>query len=349
LNRAGLIVDNLAFVRIIPDDFAEERRMKGLSSVTVVFLIASVLAAPGALAQTYPTRPVRVIIPWPPGGSNDVVGRLVLQKLTQSLGQQFVVDNRAGAAGSIGAELVAKAAPDGYTLMVHSTTHVGNGTLYKNLPYDVVKDFSGVGLLSAQPGVLTVHPSLPVKSVREFVALAKSRPGQVLYSSSGNGSAPHLSMALFVSMAGINIVHVPYKGGVPQVTALVSGETQSSLATISTVIAHIRNGKLRPLGVSSAKPSKTLPGIPTIAESGVPGYEMAPWIGVFAPAGTPKNIVDRLNAEVNKALAQPDIVQKLEAQALDPWPSTAQELNARLKTDFEKYAKLIRLSGAKIE
>jgi len=154
---------------------------------------------------------------------------------------------------------------------------------------------------------------------------------------------------LFVSMAGINIVHVPYKGGVPQVTALVSGETQSSLATISTVIAHIRNGKLRPLGVSSAKPSKTLPGVPTIAESGVPGYEMAPWIGVFAPAGTPKHIVDRLNAEVNKALAQPDIVRKLEAQALDPWPSTADELNARLKTDFEKYAKLIRLSGAKIE
>jgi tripartite-type tricarboxylate transporter receptor subunit TctC len=334
---------------MIPDDFTEEGRMKGLPSVTAVFLIASVFAAPGALAQTYPTKPVRVIIPWPPGGSNDVVGRLVLQKLTQSLGQQFVVDNRAGAAGSIGAELVAKAPPDGYTLMVHSTTHVGNGTLYKNLPYDVVKDFSGVGLLSAQPGVLTVHPSLPVKSVREFVALAKSRPGQVLYSSSGNGSAPHLSMALFVSMAGINIVHVPYKGGVPQVTALVSGETQSSLATISTVIAHIRNGKLRPLGVSSAKPSKTLPGVPTIAESGVPGYEMAPWIGVFAPAGTPKHIVDRLNAEVNKALAQPDIVRKLEAQALDPWPSTADELNARLKTDFEKYAKLIRLSGAKIE
>lgn len=323
--------------------------MKRLLSLTALSLIACTFALPGAWAQAYPVKPVRVIIPWPPGGSNDVVGRLVMQKLAQSLGQQFVVDNRAGAAGSIGAELVAKAPPDGYTLMVHSTTHVGNGTLYKNLPYDVVKDFSGVGLLSAQPGVLTVHPSLPVKSVREFIALAKSRPGQILYSSSGNGSAPHLSMALFVSMAGIDIVHVPYKGGVPQVTALVSGETQSSLATISTVITHIRNGRLRPLGVSSAKPSKTLPGIPTIAESGVPGYEMAPWIGVFAPRGTPKNIIDRLNTEVNKALAQPDIVQKLEAQALDPWPSTPQELDARLKTDFDKYAKLIRMSGAKIE
>jgi len=310
---------------------------------------ACVLATQVAWGQAYPVKPVRVVIPWPPGGSNDVVGRLVLQKLAQTMGQQFVVDNRAGAAGSIGAEVVAKAPPDGYTLMVHSTTHLGNGTLYRNLPYDVLKDFVGVALLSGQPGVLTVHPSLPVKSVREFIALAKARPGQILYSSSGNGSAPHLSMALFVSMAGINIVHVPYKGGVPQVTALVSGETQASLATISTVIGHIRNDKLRPLGVSSARPSKTLPGVPTIAESGVPGYEMAPWIALFAPAGTPKPIVERLNAEVNKALAQPDIVQKLESQALDPWPATPEEFNAKLKVDFEKYAKLIKLTGAKIE
>lgn len=322
--------------------------MKRLLSAGAV-IVACVISAPGAWAQAYPVKPVRVVIPWPPGGSNDVVGRLVLQKLAQTMGQQFVVDNRAGAAGSIGAEVVAKSQPDGYTLMVHSTTHLGNGTLYRNLPYDVVKDFAAVGLLSAQPGVLTVHPSLPAKSVREFIMLAKSRPGQVFYSSSGNGSAPHLSMALFVSMSGIDIVHVPYKGGVPQVTALVSGETQASLATISTVIAHIRNDKLRPLGVSSAKPSKTLPGIPTIAEAGVPGYEMAPWIGVFAPAGTPKSVIERLNAEVNKALAQPDIVQKLEAQALDPWPSTPDEFSAKLKTDFDKYAKLIKLSGAKIE
>jgi tripartite-type tricarboxylate transporter receptor subunit TctC len=322
--------------------------MKRLLLAGMAF-IACIAAVTQTHAQSYPSKPVRVVIPWPPGGSNDVVGRLVMQKLAQAMGQQFVVDNRAGAAGSIGAELVAKAPPDGYTLMVHSTTHLGNGTLYKNLPYDVVTDFAAVGLLSAQPGVLTIHPSLPVKSVREFIALAKSKPGQILYSSSGNGSAPHLSMALFVSMAGIDIVHVPYKGGVPQVTALVSGETQASLATISTVITHIRNGRLRPLGVSSAKRSKTLPDVPTISEAGVPGYEMAPWIGVFAPAGTPKPIVDRLNAEINKALHEPDIVQKLEAQALDPWPSTPEEFSRKIRADFEKYAKLIKLSGAKIE
>ena len=304
------------------------------------------LSAPG---QAYPLKPVRVVIPWPPGGSNDVVGRLVLQKLSDWMGQQFVVDNRPGAAGSIGSDVVAKAAPDGYTIMIHSTTHLGNAHLYKKLPYDTLKDFTGVGLLSAQPGVLTVHPSLPVKSVKEFIAFAKTRPGQILYSSSGNGSAPHLQMALFISMAGINITHVPYKGGVPQVTALVSGETQASFATISTVIAHIRNGKLRPLGVGSLKPSKTLPGVPTISDSGVPGYEMAPWIGVFAPAGTPKPIIDRLNAEINKALAQPDIVQKLESQALDPSPGTTEEFNARIKTDYEKYGKLVKLTGAKIE
>jgi tripartite-type tricarboxylate transporter receptor subunit TctC len=302
-----------------------------------------------AAAQTYPTKAVRVVIPWPPGGSNDVVGRLVMQKLSEAMGQQFVIDNRAGAAGSIGSESVAKAAPDGYTLMVHSTTHVGNAHLYKKLPYDTLKDFTGVGLLSGQPGALTVHPSLPVKSVREFVALAKSKPGQILYSSSGNGSAPHLSMALLTSMAGIDLVHVPYKGGAPQVTALVAGEAQASLATISTVVHQVRAGKLRALGVSSAKPSPALPGVPTIGSSGIPGYEMQPWIGVFAPAGTPKPIIDRLNAEINKALSTKDVQSKLSNTALDPWPTTPDEMNQRLKADYEKYGKLIKLTGAKIE
>jgi tripartite-type tricarboxylate transporter receptor subunit TctC len=321
------------------------------SESVLILLLLSLPAIPAAVfAQAYPAKPVRVVIPWPPGGSNDIVGRIVLQKMSESLGQQFVVDNRPGAAGVIGSEQVAKAPADGYTLMVHSTTHVGNAHMYgSKLTYDTLKDFTGVGLMSAQPGVLTAHPSLPVKSVREFIALAKSRPGQILYSSSGNGSAPHLQMALLVSMAGLNLVHVPYKGGAPQVTALMSGETQVSFATIGTVITHIRSGKLRPLGVGSAKPTRTLPGVPTIAESGVPGYEMNPWIGMFAPAGTPKAIIDKLNAEVNKALALPDVIQKLENQALDPWASTPEEFNARLKVDYEKYGKLIKLTGAKID
>lgn len=324
--------------------------MKGILHVMAVALTASLLAPAAATAQAYPSKPVRVLIPWPAGGSNDVVGRIVMQKVSESLGQQFVVDNRGGAAGSIGADVVAKAPADGYTIMVHSTTHVGNAHIYgKKLAYDTLKDFAGVGMLSAQPGVLTVHPSLPVKTTREFIALAKSRPGQINYSSSGNGSAPHLQMALLISMTGINITHVPYKGGAPQVTALMAGETQASFATVGTVINHIRNGKLRALGLGSTKPSKALPGVPTIADSGVPGYDMSPWIGVFVPAGTPKAIIDRLNAEINKALALPDVIQKLENQALDPAPSTVDQFNATLKADYDKYGKLIKLTGAKIE
>lgn len=302
-----------------------------------------------AAAQNYPSKPVRVVIPWPPGGSNDVVGRIVMQKLSESLGQQFVIDNRPGASGAIGSEPVAKAPPDGYTIMVHSTTHLGNGHLYKKLPYDTIRDFAPVGMLASQPGSLTVHPSLPVKSVKEFIALAKAQPGQVNYSSSGNGSAPHLSMALLTSMTGIKLVHVPYKGGAPQVTALVAGETQASLATISTVIAHLKSGRLRALGVSSAKRSGLLPDVPTIAESGVPGYEMSPWIAVYAPANTPRAIIDRLNSEINKALKLPDVAQSLSSQALDPLPSTPEEFAARIKVDFEKYGKLIKLTGAKVD
>ncbi len=279
-----------------------------------------------------------------------MVGRIVVQKMSEAMGQQFVVDNRAGASGVLGSELVAKAPADGYTIMVHSTTHMGNAHLYgSKLNYDTLRDFAGVGLMSAQPGALTAHPSLPVKTTKEFIALAKARPGQVLYSSSGNGSAPHLQMALLTAMAGIKLVHVPYKGGAPQVTALVAGETQVSFATIGTVINQIKAGRLKPLGVGSAKRTKQLPDVPTISESGVPGYEMSPWIGMFVPAGTPRAIIDRLNAEMNKALAIPDVVQKLEAQALDPWTSTPDEFNVRLKVDYEKYGKLIRLTGAKVE
>jgi tripartite-type tricarboxylate transporter receptor subunit TctC len=313
-------------------------------------LLCCALFAGVASAQQYPVKTVRVVIPWPPGGSNDIVGRVVVQKMSEAMGQQFVVDNRAGASGVLGSELVAKAPADGYTIMIHSTTHMGNAHLYgSKLNYDTLRDFTGVGLMSAQPGALTAHPSLPVRTTKEFIALAKSRPGQVLYSSSGNGSAPHLQMALLTAMAGIKLVHVPYKGGAPQVTALVAGETQVSFATIGTVINQIKAGRLKPLGVGSAKRTKQLPDVPTISESGVPGYEMSPWIGMFVPAGTPRAVIERLSTEMNRALALPDVVQKLEAQALDPWTSTPDEFNARLKVDYEKYGKLIRLTGAKIE
>jgi tripartite-type tricarboxylate transporter receptor subunit TctC len=321
-----------------------EEHLKHLLSVVALALIAGAVSA-----QSYPNKTVRVVIPWPPGGSNDVVGRIVMQKVAEYAGQQFIVDNRAGAAGSIGADVVAKAPSDGYTLMVHSTSHVGNAHLYKKLPYDTLKDFTGVALLAAQPGALTVHPSLPSKTVKEFIALAKSRPGTINYSSSGNGSAPHLSMALLVAMTGINLVHVPYKGGAPQVTALVSGETQASLATVSTVLVHVQSGRLRALGVSSAKRSGTMPDVPTIAEAGVPGYEMSPWIGVFVPASTPKDIITRLNGEINKALKAPDVSQLLASQALDALGGTPEEFDGRIKADYEKYAKLIKLTGAKVD
>ena len=318
-------------------------RLMGFAAMVLV------LAAGGVLAQQYPSKPVRVVIPWPPGGSNDIAGRIVLQKVAESLGQQFVIDNRGGAAGSIGAEVVAKAPADGYTIMVHSTTHVGNAHIYKKLPYDTLKDFMGVALLAAQPGALTAHPSLPVKTTSEFIALARKLPGQINYSSSGNGSAPHLSMALLVAMTGIKIVHVPYKGGAPQVTALMSGETQVSLATISTVLTHIKAGRLRALGVSTAKRSGSLPDVPTIGESGAAGYEMSPWIGVFVPAGTSKDIINRLNSEINKALKHPDVSASLASQALDAWSSTPEEFDARLKADYDKYGQLIKLTGAQVE
>ena len=320
-------------------------------SCAVATLAAACIALPSiTLAQAWPAKPVRVVIPWPAGGSNDIVGRVVMQELSRTLGQQFVIDNRAGASGVVGADLVAKTPADGYTLMVHSTTHVGNAHLYgKKLTYDTMKDFTGVGMLSSQPGVLTVHPSLPVKTLKDFIALAKAKPRQINYSSSGNGSAPHLQMALLISMAGIDITHVPYKGGAPQVAALLGGETQASFATIGTVISQIQAGKLRPLGVGSSARAKALPGVPTISEAGLPGYDMNPWIGVFAPAGTPRAIIDRLNAEMNQALSIPEVMSTLAKQALDPAPTTVDEFNRILRMDFEKYGKLIALTGAKIE
>ena len=299
-------------------------------------------------AQTYPAKPVRVIIVFPPGGSNDVVGRIVFQKMSEQLGQQFIIDNRGGAAGTIGSEVVANSPPDGYTIMVQSTTHIANAHLYKKLPYDVLNDFIGITPLAVQVGMLVVHPALPAKSGKEFIALAKSRPGEIVYASAGNGSYVHLSMALLASMMNLKMIHVPYKGGGPAGIAMVSGETQAMLATIGSLYNHIKDGKVRPLGVSSEKRAAAFPNVPTIGEF-VPGYEFTAWVGTFAPKGTPRPVIDRLNAELKKALADPGVASKLTAQTLDPMHMTPEQFAARMKSDYQKYEKVVRISGAKIE
>ncbi|MDB5866987.1 MAG: hypothetical protein JWO70_4793 [Betaproteobacteria bacterium] len=299
--------------------------------------------------QAYPSKPVRVVVPWPPGGSNDIVGRIIAQKLSETTGQQFVVDNRGGAAGTIGSDQVAKAAPDGYTFMVHSATHVSNPHLYAKLPYDTLKDFVGIAPISAQIGMLIVHPSLPVKSVKEFIALAKTKPGQLTYSSSGNGSFVHLTMAMFAAMSDIKLVHVPYKGGGPAAISIASGETQAQMGTIGAVMQQIANRRVRPLAVTSDYRVEAFPQVPTLAEAGVTGYEFTAWIGALGPAGMPKPIVDRLNADIQRILRMPDVAEKLKSQTLDPMLMSPEQFARRLKSDYDKYEKVIKLTGAKID
>ncbi|MEQ1775309.1 MAG: tripartite tricarboxylate transporter substrate binding protein [Burkholderiales bacterium] len=300
-----------------------------------------------AHAQNYPAKAVRVIIPWPTGGLTDVAGRLYFQKLSQTLGQPFVIDNRPGASGAIGADLVAKLPPDGYTLMVHSTTHVANPHLMAKLPYDTLRDFTPVGLLCAQVGLLVVHPALPAKNVKELIALARARPDQLLYATSGSGSFGHLTIAQINAMTGTRMVQVPYKGGGPAVTSLVSGETQILISTPAAVQAQVQAGRVRALAVTADKRLPRMPDIPTIAEAGVPGYDMNSWVGVFAPAGLPKPITDFVNAELKKAMDAPDMRARLEM--LDPWYMTPEQMAARVKADYEKFGKLIRTTGVKAE
>jgi tripartite-type tricarboxylate transporter receptor subunit TctC len=322
--------------------------MKRLLRMTLPALFAAMLAPAVVLAQAYPAKPVRILVPWPPGGANDVVGRIVALRMTEQLGQQVIVENRGGASGTIGSELVAKGPADGYTIMVHSATHVANPHLYKRLPYDTLKDFIGVTPLAVQVGMLVVHPSLPVRTVREFVALGKARPDQVVYGSSGNGSFVHLAMALLNAATGTKMVHVPFKGGGPATIALASGEIQAMTATIGSLIPHIDSKRVRPVGVTSAKRVKQYPNVPAIGES-VPGYEFVAWIGAFVAAGTPRPVVDRLNAEFRKALEHPDTARILGGQTLDPMPMSPEQFGTLLKADYDKYEKVIKLSGARLD
>ena len=323
--------------------------MRALFHALVASLVIFLSASGPTAAQTYPAKPVRVIIPWPPGGANDIVGRIVFQKMSESLGQQFVIENRGGASGVIGADVVAKSPPDGYTIMVHSATHVANPHLYKKIAYDTLKDFIGVTPLALQVGVIVVHPSLPAKTVKEFIAIGRARPGELVYGSSGNGSFVHLAMALLTSMTNTKMIHVPYKGGGPAVIALASGEIQAMAATIGSVFVHIQSQRLRPLGVTSDRRVSQFPDLPTVAEGGAPGYEFTAWIGSFVPAGTPRPLVDRLNAEIKKTLEHPEVSKILISQTLDPLHTTPEQFEQRLKSDYAKYEKLIKLTGAKID
>jgi tripartite-type tricarboxylate transporter receptor subunit TctC len=325
------------------------RRIAYLVAGAAVAQIAALAVSHPAHAQAYPSKPVRIVVSWPPGGSNDVVARVVAQRLTESLGQQFIVENRAGATGTIGSDLVAKSPPDGYTILVNSATHVANAHMYKKLPYDTMKDFIGVIPLARQVGMLVVHPSLPAKSVKELIALAKAKPEEIAYASTGRGSYTHLTMSLFLQMTGTKMLEVNYKGGGPAVIGLTAGETQVFFVGIGSLTAALEAKRVRALGVASPKRLKAFPDIPTVAEAGVPGYDMTAWIGSFVPSATPRAIVDRLNAEFTKAVEHPDVVKILGAQALDPMIMTADQFARRLKIDYDKYEKLIRATGAKVD
>jgi tripartite-type tricarboxylate transporter receptor subunit TctC len=292
---------------------------------------------------------VRVIVPFPPAGANDIVARIVFPKLSEQMGQSFIIDNRAGAGGTIGSAIVAQSKPDGYTLLIQTAaSHVSNPHLYAKLPYDALRDFAGVSPLAKVVTVLTVHPSLPARSVKEFIALAKQRPKEILHGHSGYGSFTHFNGVLFESRTGIRMTHVPFKGGGPAVVALVSGETQCQVAAIGELIAHIKSNRVRALGVSSLERVPQLPDVPLIADT-VPGYESWTWVSAFAPAGTPRAIIDRLNAEIGKAMNDPEVAARLSAQTLEPAHRPPEELTQRLKADSEMIGKLFREFDVKLD
>ncbi len=314
-------------------------------------LVAAVAAcvAFGALAQGYPAKPVKMIVPYPPGGPTDIVARVVAQKLSEQTGQQFVVDNRAGAGGNIGAEAVARSPADGYTLLVATTAHAINRTLFKQMSYDLMKDFVPVSQLTAGPLVIVANPALPAKNVGELIALAKAKPGELTFASSGPGQSTHLAAELFDTMAGIKMTHVPYKGSAPALTDTMGGQVSLFFDTMLSAMPHVRSGKLKAIAVTSAARSPAAPDIPTVAESGLPGYEAIAWNGVLAPAGTPKEIVAKLNAELRKALESPEIRERFAAQGFAAAWRSPEQYAVFLNAEVDKWGKVVKVSGATVD
>ena len=317
-----------------------------MSAAARVLLTAAVLtAAPVMAAETYPSRAIRLVVPFAPGGGSDIVARLLSAKMTEALGQTVVVDNRAGASANLGAAIVAKAAPDGYTLLLGNANYTINPSLFKTLPFDPVKEFAPVALIANVTNVLAIHPSIPAKSVKELIAFAKAHPGQLNFASPGNGTSSHLAGELFRQVAKIDVVHIPYKGATPAITDLIAGQVSFTMASVLSVLPYAKQGRLRMLAVTTAKRSGALPDIPTIAEAGLPGFEVSNWYGVLATGGTPRPIVDRLNAELNRIARVPDLAEKLAAQGADPATGTPDDFERFIQTELKKWAVVVRGAG----
>ncbi|MBX9812201.1 MAG: tripartite tricarboxylate transporter substrate binding protein [Burkholderiales bacterium] len=303
-----------------------------------------------AFAQTYPARPIRLIVPFTPGGGNDTIARLIGQKLAAATGQQVIIDNRPGAGGAIGAEAAARSPADGYTLFLAGVaTHGINPNLRKKLSYDPVRDFDAVSLIASAPLLVVVHPSLPVQSVKELIALAKAKPGQINYASNGAGGSSHMAVELFRMMTGTRFVHIPYKGLSPALTELLSGEVQLMFSSAVAMLPQVKAGKLRAIAMTGAKRSPAIPDIPTVAEAGVPGYETGSWYGIVAPAGTPKVAIDRLSTDVIAIVHSPDITGRLNDEAIIPVGSTPAEFTAHIKKELARWAQVIRQSGIHLD
>lgn len=325
-----------------------------MSNASTACLFAMLLiCTTGALAQqdaAYPVKPIRIIVPSAPGSGPDIMARAIGQKLNESLGQPIVVDDKPGAGGIIGSEAAAKSAPDGYTLiMANAGSHAVNASLYAKLPYDPVKDFAPITLVAVAPNILIVHPTLPARTAKDLIALARTRPGELTFGSGGNGSTAHLSGELFRTMAGINVVHIPFKGSPAAVIGVIAGQIVMAFPNIPPALPHVRSGKLKALAVTTAKRSAALPDLPTIAESGLPGYEATAWFGVLAPAGTSSAIIAKLNSAIVKSVHVREMRERLSAEGTEAVGNTPEQFAQIIKTDIAKWAKVVKASGAKPE
>jgi len=316
--------------------------------IAFVFLVAF-LAAAAARAQTWPSKPIRYIVPFPPAGATDITARIMADKISGPLGQSVVVENRPGAAGNVGTEFVARSAPDGYTILQLTVAQSISATLYTKINYDVEKDLAPAAMVALVPNVMIVHPSVPAKSVAEFIALAKAKPGKINFASSGSGTSIHMSAEMFKMLTGVNIVHIPYKGSGPALADMLGGQVDVMFDNLTSSIGHIRSGKLRALAVTTVTRYPELPELPTMQEAGVPGYEATAWFGIVVPRGTPRDAIVRINGEVNKALAQADVKEKLAQQGALARSWTPEEFGSFIHNEVVKWAKVVKASGAKVE